>query len=83
MKVSNFYDKVSAPVLSSLKIDFGKAETYDLYPRETSDPFKGSQLLVLGRYKGEGHPAIKLTGTLNGKEQTFVYEDNFAEDFFG
>ncbi|MBI2194398.1 MAG: VWA domain-containing protein [Planctomycetes bacterium] len=80
VKVSNFYDKVSAPVLSSLKIDLGKAEAYDLYPRETPDLFKGSQLLVLGRYKGEGHLAIKLTGTLNGKEQTFVYEDNFAKE---
>ena len=88
VKVSGFYDKVNTPVLSDLTVDMGKVHTYDMYPRELPDLFKGTQLLVLGRFKNSDHVAIKFKGTLNEKEQTFVYEGSFPKqeaknDFIG
>lgn len=79
VKVSSFFDKVSSPVLSSLKLDLGKAEVFDVYPRELPDLFKGQQLTVFGRYKTPGHFAVKLMGTMNGKDQSFVFETAFLE----
>ena len=34
---------------------------------------------VVGRFKGEGHKAVKLTGKVGKKEKEFVYEVNFPE----
>jgi Ca-activated chloride channel family protein len=80
VKVSNLFDKVSAPVLASLKLELGDVGAYDLYPRALPDLFKGTQLLVLGRVRKEGHVALKLTGEINGKPESFVYEGTFPAE---
>ncbi len=77
IKVSNFYNKVAYPVLADVKIKIEGLETYDIYPKELPDIFKGSQVAVVGRYKGEGHKAVKLTGKVGKTEKEFVYEADF------
>ena len=48
-----------------------------MYPPKLPDLFQGTQLVVIGRYTGNGHSAIRLSGMV-GKERTeFVYELNF------
>lgn len=73
--VSGFYAKVSTPVLSDLKIDFGGIETYDVYPYPLPDLFAGTQLVIAGRYKNSGAATIKLSGNLNTVAQTYAFED--------
>ena len=51
----------------------------EIYPPQLPDLFHGSQLVVLGRYTGKGHAAIKLTGTVGKETKEFVYEVNFPE----
>ncbi|MDP6504732.1 MAG: VIT domain-containing protein, partial [Planctomycetota bacterium] len=79
VKVSSFFDKVNAPVLSNLKLNLGKVRAYDTYPKELPDLFKGNQLLVLARFREKGDYAIKLTGEINGKQKEFVYEGSYPE----
>ncbi len=79
VKVSNFYQKVASPVLSDLKLDIPGLKTYDVYPKTLPDLFRGTQLMLLGRFQGGGAKAIKLSGTVAGKAQEFVYETTFAE----
>ena len=71
VKVSTFYRKISRPVLADLALDLGGASAYDVFPRELPDLFSGSQLLVMGRYKGTGNQKVKLTGIAAGDTQTF------------
>jgi Ca-activated chloride channel family protein len=85
VKVSDFYAKVSTPLMMNVRMDWGKADVYDLYPREMPDLFKGSQLIVLGRYRtrGEGiHTAIRLSGDVNGRRETFTYDVTFPHSAF-
>lgn len=85
VKVSDFYAKVSTPLLMNVRMDWGKADVYDLYPREMPDLFKGSQLIVLGRYRtrGEGiHTAIRLSGDVSGRRETFTYDVTFPHSAF-
>ncbi|MDD5455260.1 MAG: VIT domain-containing protein [Candidatus Ratteibacteria bacterium] len=77
IKVSSFYRKISEPILTDVSLDFGKIKAKELYPFTLPDIFKGTQLVLLGRYEGHGPTAIKLTGYVNGKEQQFIYEDSF------
>ncbi len=80
VKVSSFYKKVSHPILTDIKLSFGNVEVYDLYPNELPDIFKGSQLLVLGKYKNGGHTMTRLSGSTQGTTREFVYEVNFSPD---
>jgi Ca-activated chloride channel family protein len=71
--VSGFYEKVSTPVLTNISLDFGDIEVLDVYPQPLPDLFAGSQLVIVGRYRGEGTVTLGLSGVANGEEQTFSY----------
>ena len=78
IKVSNFFARVSSPVLSDLDLDMGPVETEFMYPRKPGDLFKGMQIAMIGRYKNAGdlkNISILLRGK-NGKEsRSFSYGD--------
>ncbi|MGH9766369.1 MAG: VIT and vWA domain-containing protein [Blastocatellia bacterium] len=61
VKVSNFFAKVNHPVLSDVKIDWGRVETDLVYPRATPDIFHGSQLVLIGRYRISKRASLKRT----------------------
>ena len=78
--IASFYDKVRYPVLSDIKMKVtSKIRLYDIYPKRLPDLFRGGQILVFGRYRGEGHAAVTLTGKVNGKVKKFVYESKFKK----
>ncbi|MFQ6097074.1 MAG: VWA domain-containing protein, partial [Armatimonadota bacterium] len=77
VKVSSLYSKLSHPVLANIAIDFGDVYVYDYYPRQLPDIFKGSQLTLFGRYRGDGHIAVKLLGEVNGMERKFTFDATF------
>ncbi len=67
LKVSRFFDKVAAPVFSDVKIEVPGLEAYDIYPRPMPDLFRGGEVAVVGRFRGEGAKVVKLSGKLQGK----------------
>jgi Ca-activated chloride channel homolog len=80
VKVSNFYTRIKEPVLTNLRLEFsGGVRTSKLYPAQLPDLFKGDQLVLTGRYTGSGEVEAKLTGTTNGREQTFTYKVKFDD----
>lgn len=75
-RVSNFFDKIHFPVLSDLTIDYGRAESDLVYPRELPDLFRGAQITVLGRYSNAGEvrdAVIRLRGKIKGREHVIEY----------
>lgn len=72
--VSGFYEKVSSPLLSDLDVSFKGIETGSVYPRVLPDLFKGSQLVLVGKYRGEGPATVVLTGKVGRMEKRFVLE---------
>lgn len=87
LKISNFYTKISSPVLTDLKLDFGRViAVSDIYPKELPDLFSGSTLTILGRYRNYGNNSahITLTGKVNGKTHTqkfTAYPTKTTHDF--
>lgn len=73
--VSAFYVRVGAPVLTDIDLDYGGVNVEQVYPVELPDLFAGSQLVVAGRYRDGGPATITLSGTTNGRAQTFAYPD--------
>lgn len=70
--VSSYYDKMSSPLLSDLRLTFSGVEVSQSYPQTLPDLFRGSQLVVLGKYRGSGPVTILLSGRVGKAEKNFV-----------
>jgi Ca-activated chloride channel family protein len=78
IKVSNFFAKVSSPVLSDLDLDFGPLLTEYTYPRKMPDLFSGMQLTIIGLYKNTNdlkNITLRLTGKAGKETRSFNYND--------
>ncbi len=80
IKISNFYDKVQSPILTNLSLDFGKIRTFQTYPNDLPDMFKGSSITIFGRYSGSGSSKITLTGTVKGAQKSFSINSDFTSN---
>jgi Ca-activated chloride channel family protein len=78
VKTSALFAKLSHPVLTDLEIRCDDLDLFDVYPRRLPDLFKGGQIQVVGRYRGDGHRAVRLRGKLAGETKEFVFEGSFA-----
>jgi Ca-activated chloride channel family protein len=72
--LSGFYEKIASPVLSDLSVEFRGVEVSRVYPKALPDLFKGSQLVIVGRYTGRGPVTAVLTGRADGQVRRFVLE---------
>ncbi len=73
--LSTFYTKIRTPVLTDLELDFGDMLVYDLYPSPLPDLFRGSQIIIVGRYREGGTADVGLIGRVEGVDQSFVFPD--------
>ena len=81
IKISNFYDKVQSPVLTSLSVSFsGGIRKFQTYPNNLPNLFKGSGITIFGRYSGSGNSVIKLTGMIKGERKSFSIKADFSSD---
>lgn len=74
--VSNFFSRVSSPVLSDLEIDMGGIEAEFVYPRKPGDLFKGMQIAMIGRYKNSSelrNATVTLRGKMGKESRSFVF----------
>ncbi|HEV7645834.1 MAG TPA: VIT and VWA domain-containing protein [Pyrinomonadaceae bacterium] len=76
VRVSNFFSKVSSPVLTDIEIDFGGVNTDLIYPRKMPDLFKGTQITLIGRYQNSmSNVTLRLKGKQGSETRTFTYEN--------
>ena len=89
-KVSSLYSKISHPVMTDVRLATGdNVRLHEVYPTRLPDLFHGTQLVVIGRYTGHGHTAIRLSGFVGGERKEFIYEmafpaktsDDMGKDF--
>lgn len=78
VKASALHAKISHPVMTNVKITSTNVKLHEIYPPKLPDLFHGGQLMVIGRYSGQGPAAIKLTGMVGTEERELVYELTFA-----
>ncbi len=81
IKVSNFYTKVSSPILSEIKLSFtGGIKVNKMFPKNLPDVFEGSSITVFGKFDKTGSSKIVLEGKVNGKTEKFNYQLKFIEN---
>ncbi len=82
-RIGSFYAKIAEPVLSNVQVELDGARLTELQPSRTPDLFAGTQLLLLGRYQGQGSVRLTLSGELNGRPQRFRYDLSLPERELG
>lgn len=86
--VSALYRRISSPVLSDMKITWSLDERPEeafrpvnrVYPRAARDLFAGEQLVLVGRYKTGGAAKVTISGTVDGKPQSFSFTANLVRE---
>ena len=78
-RVTTFYNKVTSPILANVKLAFDGADVYDVYPKYLPDMFKGSQLVITGRFRGNGRGSVRLSGLTHGADKAFGLNAVFGE----
>lgn len=68
-RLSVFYDRIAYPAVTNVRLTMPGASSYDLYPRELHELYRGEQVLVVGRYRGDGPARVVLEGRV-GSEAT-------------
>lgn len=73
--VSQFYARISTPVLTNVQVDLAGAGVVDeVYPFPLPDLFAGEQLVVAGRYREGGPVTVIVRGEVNGARQELRFE---------
>lgn len=73
-EIAQFYEKVGAPLLTDLQINFGDLKVYDLYPQKLPDLFKGSQIQIVGRYRASAKGEVTLSAKRQGTDWSSKFE---------
>ena len=79
--VGSLAAKVSSPVLTDLAVRADGVELYDLQPDHLPDLFSGDELVVFGRYRGEGRGerSVTVTGRRAGHDERFTTTARFGD----
>ncbi|HYY42354.1 MAG TPA: VIT and VWA domain-containing protein, partial [Pyrinomonadaceae bacterium] len=67
-----FYERVRAPLLTDISLDWGALPVADVYPQRIPDLFSAKPVIVTGRYTAGARGSVKLRGRVRGRE--FVRE---------
>jgi Ca-activated chloride channel homolog len=62
--ITQHFERLSKALLTSLSLDYGKLDYYDVFPKTLPDLTYGSQVMQLGRYKSTGVYPVTLRGTV-------------------
>jgi Ca-activated chloride channel family protein len=78
-RLSVFYDRIAYPAVTNVRLTFPGASAYDIYPRELHELYRGEQVLVVGRYRGEGPARVVLEGRVGAEatSRSFGFDVSF------
>jgi Ca-activated chloride channel family protein len=76
--MAKFYGRMTAPVMTHLKLELARGDVNRMYPRDIPDLFAGGQIVSVGRYRESGETKIRLSGRVGDREQTFEFPATLA-----
>ncbi len=80
LALSEFYGRIANPVLTDVEIEFEGMRVTDLYPPTMPDLFRGSSVLLAGRYKGTGEQVtVRVRGRAGEEQREYVYRFDLAK----
>jgi hypothetical protein len=59
---AKFFDRIDAPVLTDIKVEFEGLDVEEVYPQRIEDLFASRPLVIRGRYTKAAQGVVRLTG---------------------
>jgi len=78
-KVAGLYDRLAHPVLTDVEVHFGQLPTNSVYPQKLPTLFRGSEVMVFGRYRDGGKQTFSVAGKLGDKPVEYACTANLPE----
>src|SRR4029077_8424303 len=78
-KGAALYDRLSHPVLSGVTVSFGESKAKSVLPSKVPVLFKGSEIMMVGRYKQGGKHTFTIAGTLAGEQVKYTCAADLPE----
>jgi Ca-activated chloride channel family protein len=69
--MEDFFERISHPALTDVKIDWGGLRVAEVFPGQLPDLFVGRPLVVTGRFRGDANAPIRLSGNAGGEQLQF------------
>lgn len=66
--------KIRHPVLTDVQLVSAPAQLFEIYPITLPDVFAGQELVLLGRYRGDGEGELAVSGRRAGRSERFAVE---------
>ncbi len=84
--VGGLLNKIRRPALVNLRVADSPVQLTQSYPASLPDLFYGEELVVFGRYHGQGNGSVVIEGERNGHRERFIAQAVFpatesANDF--
>ncbi len=78
--LTDFYKQIAHPVLTDVTVEFEGLAVSDIYPRQMPDMFRGSSLLLTGRYRATAPTVtVRVRGQAAGQPRSYVYHFELAQ----
>jgi Ca-activated chloride channel family protein len=77
--VGSLASKIQHPALVNLRIVQSPVSLIQSYPHDLPDLFFGEELVIFGRYRGEGNGTLVIEGERNGRRERFTARAVFPE----
>ncbi len=75
--IGTLMNKLRRPALVNLRIVESPVTLRELSPAQLPDLFYGEELVVFGRYRGQGSGTVVFEGERNGRRERFTAQANF------
>ena len=60
--IEDFFDRISHPALTDLRVDWGAMQVSEIFPRAVPDLFVGRPVILMGRFNGTADSAVRIAG---------------------
>lgn len=79
-KTAQLKTKILHQVAEKLEVTIDGVKTYDVVPERLPNLFRGQQIAVYGRYRGDGKAAVRVKGLVNGEPRELAVEVDFPKE---
>lgn len=74
--MDHFFERISHPAMTDLRIDWGGMAVRDVFPERTPDLFVGRPVILTGRFDGNVGQRIRISGDAGGQDRQIVVNTN-------
>jgi Ca-activated chloride channel family protein len=80
LALSSFYQQIASPVLTNVQVDFEGLQVEEQFPQHLPDLFRGSSLLLTGRYHAASPDVtVHVRGQVGDQSREYVYHYNLDQ----